>query len=282
MNGSDSRPRHGIRLFSTDLDGTLLGHPEAANRFAAAWAALDPRHRPLLAYNTGRTVADTQALVAHRQLPAPDLIIGSVGTELHDATATGNHAAAFRARFETGWDPHVVDEVVSATAGIRRQPAERSHPYKSSWFLHRAPRRDLDDLELRLRRAGVVATVIYSCRYFLDVVPLAGGKGPALTWLCDRLGIALDQVLVAGDTGNDASMFALPGVRGIVVENALPELLAATIGIRTYLARTPMADGVLEGLRHFGVLAGADTAARPPGPDAIVRLHDLAPLQTRP
>lgn len=274
MNDSAPRPRHGIRLFSTDLDGTVLGHPEAARRFADRWEALDARQRPLLAYNTGRTVADTQALVAHRQLPAPDIIIGSVGTELHDATR--DHGAAFQARFEVGWDSRLVDEIASATPGIRRQPAERSHPYKSSWFLHRASRRDLEDLDRRLGRAGIVATVIYSCRYFLDIVPRAAGKGPALTWLCARLGIALDHVLVAGDTGNDTSMFLLPGVRGILVENALPELLGATLGPGTFLARTPMADGVLEGLLHFEVLEASAAGSRSPGPDAIVRRRDLA------
>jgi sucrose-6F-phosphate phosphohydrolase len=275
MKGSDPRPRHGIRLFSTDLDGTVLGHPEAARRFAEEWDALEVRQRPLLAYNTGRTVADTQALVAHRQIPAPDIIIGSVGTELHDATR--DHGTAFRARFEAGWDSRLVDEIVSATPGIRRQPAERSHPFKSSWFLHRAHRRDLDDLERRLGHAGIVASVIYSCRYFLDVVPRAAGKGPALTWLCTRLGIELDEVLVAGDTGNDTSMFVLPGVRGIMVENALPELLTASLGPRIFVAAAPMADGVLEGLRHFGVLAATEPGPRNRSPDSIVRQRDLAP-----
>jgi hypothetical protein len=45
-----------IRLFSTDLDGTILGNPEAAWRFGEAWQALPLARRPLLVYNTGRTV----------------------------------------------------------------------------------------------------------------------------------------------------------------------------------------------------------------------------------
>jgi hypothetical protein len=36
-------------------------------------------------------------------------------------------------------------------------------------------------------------------------------------------------VLVAGDTGNDSSLFLLPRVRGIVVENAQPELIEAVV-----------------------------------------------------
>jgi len=73
-------------------------------------------------------------------------------------------------------------------------------------------------------------------------------------WLCQRLHISATQVLVAGDTANDASMFLLPGVHGIIVENALPELYVEVDRLRIYLAQAAMADGVIEGLRHFGVI----------------------------
>lgn len=253
---------HDVRLFSTDLDGTLLGNPDAAIRFTEQWCALEPARRPLLVYNTGRTVADTRALVSARQLPQPDAIIGSVGTEVHHDTP--DCTDAFCSRFRLGWNADVVDEIVGAIPGIRRQPVDRL-PFKSSWFWVRARRDELEQLERRLHEAGVRATLIYSCRYFLDVVPQHGGKGRALTWLCERLGIPLAHVVVAGDTGNDTSMFLLPDVRGIVVENALPELLAAALNPRTFVARLAMADGVLEGLTHFGVLPrdtnGSDSRA---------------------
>ena len=57
---SSARP---IKIFSTDLDGTLLGNPEAAARFATAWASLPDEHRPLLVFNSGRLIDDTRHLV---------------------------------------------------------------------------------------------------------------------------------------------------------------------------------------------------------------------------
>ena len=66
--------------------------------------------------------------------------------------------------------------------------------------------------------------------------------------------MSLDKVLVAGDTGNDISMFQLPGVQGIVVENAQPELTEALVKIPTFNATRVGADGVLEGLEHFRVI----------------------------
>jgi hydroxymethylpyrimidine pyrophosphatase-like HAD family hydrolase len=77
----------------------------------------------------------------------------------------------------------------------------------------------------------------------------------------------LNHVLVAGDTANDAGMFLLPGVKGIVVENALPELRSATLTRQPFVARSAMADGVLEGLAHFGVMRetiGAGSHSGPP------------------
>ena len=106
----------------------------------------------------------------------------------------------------------------------------------------------------RLNATGTGVHVEYSCRYFLDVVPAGAGKGNSLAWLCEHLGIAFEQVLVAGDTGNDTSMFLLPGVRGIMVENALPELKAAAIRPTIFPARGENAEGVLDGLRHFQIV----------------------------
>jgi len=96
--------------------------------------------------------------------------------------------------------------------------------------------------------------VIYSSARDLDVLPANTGKAHALKWLCERISLPLKQVLVAGDTGNDSSLFLLPDVRGIVVENAQPELYEAVVHLPTYSATRAFADGVLQGLAHFGVI----------------------------
>ena len=255
-----------IRLFSTDVDGTLIGNPESAFRFKQAWESLPLERRPLLVFNSGRTVKDVLSLVNGRRLPAADYVIGGVGTELYDV-ALQRHEREFTAQFSDGWDLAKVEAIMSAMPGVEQQPPEFLHPYKSSWYLHRADRKKIDELRARFQAAGLDVVVVYSSLRDLDVLPRRADKGNALAWLCRRLGIALEEVLVAGDTGNDAGMFLLPGVKGIVVENAQPELFEAVVKLPVFVSRQIMADGVLEGLRHFGVLADS---SRPPGRSARV------------
>lgn len=248
-----------IRLFSTDLDGTLLGNPEAAQRFIAAWQSQSDDTRPLLVFNSGRLVPDMQGLVAEGALPAPDYYIGGVGTQIVEA-ATGKPLEEFDGRLLEGWDRDRVQEVM-AGFGLEYQPERFQNACKSSWFYDHAQPDQIEAIRTALAEAGVDASIVYSSQMDLDILPRHATKGGALRWLCEKLGISLDEVIVAGDTGNDSSMFLLPKVRGIIVQNAQPELFEATVKVkRAYTSRQIMADGVLEGLCEHGVVCALPTA----------------------
>lgn len=258
-----------IRLFASDLDGTLLGKLDAAQAFRETWNRQPEASRPLLCYNTGRLLDDVLSLVREKLLPPPDYLICGVGTLIYDFRRK-RELKSFLTVLEEGWDLAAVETVVrSVLPEAERQPAHNQTSYKSSWYLANATPEDLERLDEALEAAGQGINIVYSSSRDLDVLPKFANKGNALSWLIKHLEIPRESVLAAGDTGNDSAMLLKSGVKGIVVGNAQPELLEAVIGKEVFMARECFADGVLEGLLQFGVIDEVVEPARRPEPDLL-------------
>lgn len=243
-----------VRLLASDIDGTLLGNEAAAGRFRRTWHALGQRERPLLVYNSSRPVDDILSLIDAKLLPAPNHVIGALGTVI-----AGGLVRARLQAFVEGLGPPLNADAITAVMetieGATLQAAVDQHPHKASWCLPDATAEHISEIAARLSDAGLDVKLIYSSRRNLDILPHAGGKASALAWMCRELAVNLCEVVVAGDTRNDLEMFEMPHVRGIVVANALPELRdAVTTNGPHLLASGCHADGVIEGLRRWGVL----------------------------
>jgi len=231
-------------MLVSDVDGTLLGDDAALTRFADWHRERQDQLR--LVYNSGRFVDSIQELVRSTNLPIPDATIGGVGTQIK-ISRTGQ--LKDWPRTSGVWDPVKVRVVVLRSAGIQPQPPEAQTEFKVSFYAEKLDTARLVELQRDLMAAGLSVELVYSSNRDLDILPAGVNKGSASKQLAAHWDIPPNRVAVAGDTGNDESMF-LQGFRGIVVNNAQEELKALN-SPDVYHAPRRFADGVIDGLTHW-------------------------------
>jgi HAD superfamily hydrolase (TIGR01484 family) len=265
-------------LLCTDLDRTLLPNGVAPE---------SPRARPLFArlaadadvtlvYVTGRDAGLVDEALATWKVPVPDVLIGDVGTTI----AERRDGAWVRwpawdeaiARDWSGRGGDAIRDLLQGIEGLEPQDDSRQGPWKVSW--ETAPGVDVSPLVAEVRRrldaAGVRASVIWSVGEpvgvgLVDVLPAAANKERAIAYVMRRLGFGADEVVFAGDSGNDLDVLVGP-IPAVLVANASPELRAtarreadaAGHGAALHLARGGVmgmngnyAAGILEGVLHY-------------------------------
>lgn len=234
------------RLLLSDIDNTLTGCRAGARRLARHLAR--QRGRTLFGVATGRALVDARRLLSEWNLPNPMVIVGAVGSEIH-WLRDGDYVrdAHYAQRLAAQWHAGAVARALAGLPGLEPQGDSEQRDFKRSFY---APATVVRLVEDRLADSGIMARVIHSHGRFLDVLPALAGKGAAMAHVAATLGLSREQLVVAGDSGNDADMLVqCPGA--VVVANHDPDL-AHLIGRQgIYAARRSNAAGVLEGLlRH--------------------------------
>lgn len=231
-------------VLATDLDGTFLGGSLSNRRRLYDWLR-DQRQRVGLIFVTGRDPAFIADLCASGDIPAPEYVIGDVGTTIARFTdGAVQPIAALEAPIIQAWQGKS-DEVRARLNGIRGLWPQKT-PFRHRLSYQYDKRFDPESLSV-LGEAGVDILISHGC--FVDILPQGVSKGPSLLRLITHLGLPADRVLVAGDTLNDLSMFQT-GLHGAVVGGAEADLLDATRNLpRAYQCRSEGAGGILEAIR---------------------------------
>lgn len=244
-----------IKILSFDIDNTLIDLETLQTGFSAIWQEFPPRSDVVLTYNTGRLYDDVIGLIQRHIIPAPDFIVGGVGTHIYDYR-NETVLNEFEKVLEEGWNLELVEKIVSDLPyKIECQPDEYQHIFKRSFFLKNAQPVEIRNIEDIFSASELEVNIVYSGNKYLDILPKWANKGNALSWLLDFLKTDTEKALVAGDSGNDLAMFNLEGINGIVVGNAEQNLVQRINSPNLYQARRQKYAGVVEGLVHFNVIS---------------------------
>ncbi|WP_218082003.1 sucrose-phosphate phosphatase [Anthocerotibacter panamensis] len=238
-------------LLATDLDHTLVGDDGATGRLNQ-WL-MERRGRVGLVYCTGRSLHSARQLQQERALLEPDYWVTAVGTEIYHR---GLPDPDWRALLAAGWQRETLVALTEHFQDLIPQPEVEQGPFKVSFFLERSMSATvLPRLRQAIAALGIPAQLVYSTGQDLDILPQAGDKGQAITYLRARLNLAPERTLVCGDSENDLSLYQ-GTERGVLVSNAQTPLVAWYRQHGQpwhYLACTPYAGGILEALAHFGL-----------------------------
>lgn len=240
-------------ILITDLDNTLVGNDQATATLNQQLLAI--RQRFYLIYATGRSYRSAQDLRVQKQLLKPDYWVTGVGTEIYQQ---GSQDSLWAKHLSNGWDRQAIAALAHTYPDLIPQSPLEQNPWKISFCIsHPQASSILNHLQAELQRSGLAAQIIFSSDRDVDIVPAHADKGRAIAYLREQLQVEPSRTLVCGDSGNDISLFQ-QSTLGTIVSNAQPELLhwySTNPHPHLYLAPSPYAWGILDGLKYFSLLS---------------------------
>lgn len=232
-----------------DLDGTLVeGNQTDGLDHLKQWVS-DHREDVVFGVASGRNKELTRQAFINYHLPDPDILICSAGTEIY-YTNKFIPDNGWESHIDFQWDKEELQHALLKFPGIRLQEPEAQWRYKLSYYVDDTFDEDdmanlhkfLDDLKLR-------AKILLTENHYLDILPFRASKGSAVRYLSYKWKIPLDQIITAGNSGNDIDM--LKGkTKGIVVANHSPEMEELKKNKLIYFSRGALSTGVLEGIHY--------------------------------
>jgi hypothetical protein len=270
---------HEIYLLSLDYDNVLRpGDEYPAGIRRQAFAALNElttslERAPIVSgVNTGRALPDlmTDITAAPNQMLAAangmSFHVTSVGTALHRRHPEGFLADPTWPVVEE-WNPVGIRQLMDSRTELRLQTGKFTQStYKTSYEIIDGRDREHDAYvqELTAVVAGLAAQVVFSAGKLVDFLPQGINKGTALGHEARHITSEFGKepyVIAVDDSMNGRDVLRMADL-AIIPDNA-EDSLKAWMEVQTadpkskttyYLAHTPFAGGLLEGLRRFDIL----------------------------
>jgi sucrose-phosphate synthase len=247
---------HDRAIFS-DLDQNLLNDPQSLASFIGVMR--ENRKCATFGIATGRRLDVALRVMKQYGIPQPDVLITSLGTEIHYAPRlTADYA--WTQHIDHLWNRKAVLRILADLPGIWLQPKTEQSRFKVSYYIDPNHAPCVKDINSLLHQHEQTVSVFLSFGQFLDIVPVRASKGFALRWFADQWGIPLEHILVAGGSGADEDMMR-GNTMAVVVANRHHEELSALSDVeRIYFAKQPYAAGILEAIEHYHFFRNCEVA----------------------
>jgi len=235
------------RAIVSDLDQNLIGDDVALARLVSKLR--QNRRSTKFVIATGRRFDSALKLMKKHNIPEPDILISSGGTEIYYAP---NYTAdiTWARNIDYHWTPRKVIKVLSGCAGLKRQAKHEQSRYKLSYYID-PELADLEEIKRLLHQEEQSVHLHFAFGQFLDVMPQRASKGLALRYIAERWQIPLERIFVAGGSGADEDMMR-GNTLAAVVANRHNEELSQLIDVdRIYFAKHQFAEGILEALQYY-------------------------------
>lgn len=238
------------RLIVTDIDNTLTGDDKAMQDFLEL--INNANETVGFGIATGRSYEDVIQLISDYDIPKPQVLITSTGTEIYYGK-NFTMDTSWRKHIDFRWEPERIREIMSSIKGIFLQEDHEQTNYKVSYKIDFTVAPKLSKIRKLLRENKIRAKVVLSLNMFLDFIPTRAGSGISVRHIAYKWGFPLENILVAGDSGNDEGML-VGNTLGVVVGNYSIELEKLRKYPRVYFAKAHHAAGIIEGIEYYDFL----------------------------
>ncbi len=233
-------------FLATDLDGTFLGGSNEDKQ--TLYQLIRENESIRLVFVTGRNLDTVTPLLNDEIVPKPEYIICDVGATIVKGT-TLEPMQPIQADIENKWRGGIaLSKALENFPGIR--PQEIPMMRRKSYFFEG----NVDFVALKEIGHEFSCDLLVSAGKFVDFLPRGVNKGSTLKHLVSYIDVHEEQVLVAGDTLNDLSLFQT-GYKGVVVGGSEESLVDATRSKQhIFHAAKTGCGGILEAIRLFGLV----------------------------
>jgi len=211
-------------------NGRQPEHPDALQQFQQ----LCRLPEIILVYVSGRHLQLVKQAIVDYSLPEPEYVITDVGTKIWRRTRDEwTEMTTWQDVIAKDWTGHSnaqLQQLLKDVSFLALQEQSKQSTFKLSYYipLNAEHKKVLGEVENRLIQLGVAASLVMSVDEIkqiglLDILPLHATKLHAIEFLRQYLGYGLQEIIFAGDSGNDLQVLG-SSIPSVLVANAEPAI----------------------------------------------------------